>query len=161
MTCRFVDGSGNALNTMDDGTFFRCGSCTVLANSSAKATLLASPANSWGSRTIPSGALKAGQIIEVDFLITLGTAGTPGLVLYILFGGVTALLTANLTTASGMANGIGGPFSAVRLFARSVGASGSINGWGIYQDYAVAGSISGYFSTSATGAATAVRTSLA
>jgi len=132
VTCRAIDGSSNTLITMDDGTFFKCTACTALANSASQATLLTSPAASWGSLTIPNGALMAGQCIDIEFQALASTIGTPTLTLYVLFGGVT-VLSAMATTGSGLANAAVYTCGPVAIQARTVGASGSMNGSGLIE----------------------------
>jgi len=129
VTCRFVDGSGNALNTMDDGTFFRCGSCTALANTASQTSILGSPTNSWGSKTIPSGALRAGQIIEIAFQALLQSTNTPTLTWFVTFGGTTVLFSA-ANTVSANPNTTNVQIAPWALYIRSTGSSGSINGAG-------------------------------
>jgi len=129
--CRFVDGSGKALITMDDGTFFRCGSCTTLATSSSLSTLLASPTNSWGSLTIPSGALKAGQVIEIDFQCLCSTISSPTFLMEVYFGSTVVANSSTQTMPTSITNGILANYHPVTLRIRSVGAAGSINAAGV------------------------------
>jgi hypothetical protein len=75
VTCRFVDGSGNRLITMNDGTFYRTGPCANVNNTTG-ASLLGSPTSVWGSLVIPGGSLKAGQWIEAYFQAQIGVVNS-------------------------------------------------------------------------------------
>lgn len=130
VTCRAASG-GNFLNTMEDGTFFRCTNCTALANSAAQATLLASPTASWGSLTIPSGALLPGQWIDIDFQGVVSTTGTPTFQPVLKFGTVTVLPGSAVALASSITNLLAMNWGGLRIVARTVGASGSLNGGGV------------------------------
>jgi hypothetical protein len=124
VTCRAV-----GFSTMDDGTFFRCTNCTALASFTSSASLLGSPTASWGSLTVPSGVLKAGQWIEMDFEVLYSSTGAINYTFTWLFGGTTILTTVvGLSgTNSNFAMICGGP---IKIICRTVGASGSMNGGG-------------------------------
>ena len=131
VTCRFLDASHNLLNTMDDGTFFKCTSCTALSNFTTAASLLGSPTSSWGSLTIPNGALRPGQIIELDFFAICSTTGTPTFTLTFLFGSTVIVASSPVASGAGQSSGAFLSYGPVKLVVRTIGATGSMNGGGL------------------------------
>ncbi len=114
---------------LSDGTFYRSGLCTALASSSSQTTLLISPANSWGSLTIPSGFLRAGQWIDIEFSGIYSTTGGPTLTWFLMFGGVVVCSSPAVAGGTNMANAWFGTGTSGHIIARTVGGSGTINGF--------------------------------
>jgi hypothetical protein len=139
VTLRATDGSGNKLITMNDGTFFRCGSCTsITLDNATNISLLQSPANSWGSLTIPANALLAGNVIECEFFGACSIAnghqlywdGGPGI--------GTGLQEGNGTTISGPTTSFSST-TPIRTYIRTTGSSGTQNGGGVITTLASTG----------------------
>ena len=116
------------------GRIYKCGACTAYGNASGTYTsLLASPAFSDGSLTIPANTLKAGDIIRIRMSGTVSTLASTGLATRLLLG--TNPVAVNLSAGSWSATAASNSqWSFVELLVQiiSVGSSGTAIGFGYW-----------------------------
>jgi hypothetical protein len=140
--CRFVDGSSNRFVVSEDGTFFKCGACTAVANTAALTSIFGSPAGKWGSLTIPANTItQVGTIIEFDFIGAWSqTASSPTIAVNLNIGGATvASIGGNTIETATAASGFiweTGLYRTLRFVVTAVGSSGSVlsNGYITFWD---------------------------
>jgi hypothetical protein len=156
---RFAQCRAAGWNVLDDGTFFRCGSCTALSNFTGPSSLFGSPTNSWGSLTIPANMLKVGDVIELWAIGNFGVNSTSITFAPTFLMGSTAVVGNTATVVNGTnttQNLLWGSLygAIVQIYITAIGSSGGALGLGFSAFYHAAGATTGLSYTSGTDAGT-------
>jgi hypothetical protein len=112
------------------GLIFSCGACTAVASTAAATSVFGSPANSFGTLTIPANTLAVGQVLRWTLWATYGsTASTPTVAFNYLLGATTVLTSSAVGTLTAAAtNHMAYSTAQSMLFITTAGSGGAVGG---------------------------------